>query len=395
MAEKTRRSNNDGTIYYNEKRKQWIAAITWTDKQGKHHRKQFSAKKQTAAKKKLDDFRMELSVSNGNLQSDDVSFETFCMKWMAAQKIKLKPKTYMRKKQTLENQVYPYLGQIPINNITHDDIQNVIIELNDIGYSYSTIKQAFEVINCVIRAYRVENRIFFNPCEGIALPKSKEKELSDIKFWEGEQLKLIHDEAIRKFSNGKNVYRLGYGIVLLYLTGWRIGELLALEWEDVKWDKGYIVINKNSVQAVIDEEDGYKMITQKSPKTRKSNRLTPITKQIEECLLKLKEITGETKWVMSTRNGKQLVPSSVYRTFNCILRATGISNPTEDDNDSYGLHTLRHTCASLLFRSGCDTKTVSELLGHEDTKITENIYIHLIQEQRVRAMGNMDDYLQI
>ena len=52
----------------------------------------------------------------------------------------------------------------------------------------------------------------------------------------------------------------------------------------------------------------------------------------------------------------------------------------------YGVHTLRHTFASIMFMNGVDVKTVSAILGHSGTNITYNTYIHLIQEQKIDAM---------
>jgi site-specific recombinase XerD len=46
----------------------------------------------------------------------------------------------------------------------------------------------------------------------------------------------------------------------------------------------------------------------------------------------------------------------------------------------------------MLFANGCDVKVVSDLLGHSDTKITENIYIHLLQQQKVKAIQGIDEY---
>ena len=46
----------------------------------------------------------------------------------------------------------------------------------------------------------------------------------------------------------------------------------------------------------------------------------------------------------------------------------------------------------MLFQNGCDIKVVSEILGHSDTKITENIYIHVIQQQKVKAIQGIDKF---
>ena len=57
-----------------------------------------------------------------------------------------------------------------------------------------------------------------------------------------------------------------------------------------------------------------------------------------------------------------------------------------------GMHTLRHTFATMLFENGCSIKIVSELLGHCDTRVTENTYIHIIQKQKIKAIEDLDKY---
>ena len=60
-------------------------------------------------------------------------------------------------------------------------------------------------------------------------------------------------------------------------------------------------------------------------------------------------------------------------------------------NNKCGAHTLRHTFASLLFRNDVNVKTVSELLGHKDVAFTYNTYIHLIEQQKSKAIHLLDN----
>ena len=55
-------------------------------------------------------------------------------------------------------------------------------------------------------------------------------------------------------------------------------------------------------------------------------------------------------------------------------------------------HSLRHTFATMLFENGYSIKKVSELLGHCDTRVTENTYIHIIQKQKIKAIEDLDKY---
>ena len=59
----------------------------------------------------------------------------------------------------------------------------------------------------------------------------------------------------------------------------------------------------------------------------------------------------------------------------------------------YGPHALRHTFATLLLSNGVDIKTVSELLGHADVNITYNTYIHVIKEQKAKAVASLPNLI--
>lgn len=244
-----------------------------------------------------------MNISSGNISKDNISFEDYATAWMNnIQKNQLKPTSFARKELTLEKQVYPYIGDIPISQITHNDIQDMVNTLNDNGLSYSTIKKAYEAVNGCIKEYRIKTASMFNPCEGISLPINKQKSTSNITFFNDEQMKQIKTEAIRTYSNGTPVYRLGHSIILLMYSGMRIGELLALTWDDVDFDNKTISISKNAV-IIKEETDGkahYSLKTQDSTKTVSGHRIIPMTQNAYDALQEIHKITGSNKYVINT-----------------------------------------------------------------------------------------------
>ena len=391
MATK-RNSNGNGSIYYDEARKRWRAQIKWTDKAGEKHVKKFVGAKKTEVKGRLDEFRRQLLISSGEISTGSVSFQEFAENWLTSSlRNTLKATSYMRKEVTLNNQVFPHIGNIPIDQLTHTDVQNMVNELHESGLSYSTVKKAYEAVSGCLREYRIKTGSAFNPCEGITLPTTSERPISDIVFFNESQRTLVREEAVRKYKTGKPVYRLGHSIIVLMYTGLRIGELLALKWTDVDFVNKTISVDKNAVVAkVVDgNKSHYRLINQSSTKTTSGRRKVPLTDIANQSLQELFKITGGHEFVMSSKTGKQVSPRNINRMFHSILLQTGIATNTDD---FCGVHVLRHTFASMLFVNGCDIKVVSELLGHADTKITENIYIHLIQEQKVKAIQDIDKY---
>lgn len=385
----SRKSNRNGTIYYDNSRNRWISEIHWTDRNGEFRRKRFSGKKQIEVKNKIEEFKKQLIISNGNIEKMDLTLQEFAENWMnTVLKNKLKPSSYNRKEITLSNQVYPHLGHIPMNEITHQDVQMMVNFLNESGLSYSSIKKAYDAVNQIFKYYRIKSSAYFNPCEGVALPETKKMQIDDIKFFNDDQRKTIQDEALKMYSNGKPKYRLGNAIILLMYSGMRAGELIALTWNDVNFDDRIISINKNAVM-VKGSDNKYKLTNQKSTKTVSGNRMVPMTRMAEASLRELEKVGNGSTFVINTKDGRQVTPRTLNKTFHRILINSGIA---KNEDECCGVHSLRHTFASMLFKNGCSVKVVSELLGHSDTRITENIYIHLIQEQKVKAILDIDKF---
>ncbi len=387
----TRNSNGEGSVYYDKTLKRYRALIRWTDKNGVKHKKEWKDKKQSVVKNKLNEFKRQLLLAQGDIRNEAVTFGEFSQYWLNEMlKPHLKPTSYMRKESVLINQVYPYFENIIITDITHDDVQSMVNDLAKKGYSYSTIKKAYESVGGCIKAYRIKSGTSFNPCEGVLLPASTKNE-SSIKFYNDEQREAIIAEATRKYNTGTPVYYLGWTIVLLMYTGMRVGEMIALTWNDIDFEERTININKNAAMVSEKDADGVsrsKLINQPTTKTKSGRRIIPMSRKAEEALLKLKKLSGESEYVVVSKLGNQVSPFRIDKAFRKMLLRIGII----EENDVAGVHSLRHTFASMLFKNGCETKIVSEILGHANTKITEDIYIHLIQEQKVKAIQDIDKY---
>lgn len=156
-----------------------------------------------------------------------------------------------------------------------------------------------------------------------------------------------------------------------------MGEALSLKWSDVDFDNKTITVSKNN--ALIKKRDdegrklgGYELVTQDSTKTSSGNRVIPINRSAEEVLIVLKK-DNTTPYVITNSRQKQVMPTNFERSFKALLKSIGIEG-------EYGVHSLRHTFASLLFAKGVDVKIVSKLLGHSNVKITYDIYVHLFDK---------------
>ena len=167
----------------------------------------------------------------------------------------------------------------------------------------------------------------------------------------------------------------------------RAGEVCALTWNDVDFSERTITVNKTAIEVREKDSRGHThsvLQTQNNTKTKSGTRVIPMTEKAYTALSKLQRITGQYEYVTTSANGVRIRPSRLDTTFHKILDALHFPKA--------GVHTLRHTFATMLFSNGCEVKVVSELLGHSNTKITENIYIHIIQQQKVKAIKSIDKY---
>ena len=102
---------------------------------------------------------------------------------------------------------------------------------------------------------------------------------------------------------------------------------------------------------------------------------------VEVYALALKE-NNTTPYVIVNSRQHNVLPSNFERTFHRISKNAGIGQ--------YGVHALRHTFASMLFRNHVDVKIVSQLLGHSSVKITYDTYVHLFEKDIQRVTNVLD-----
>ena len=183
-------------------------------------------------------------------------------------------------------------------------------------------------------------------------------------------------------------------VTALY-SGLRQGELFALTWDDINFEKAYIDVNK-TYRYIADvsregRSNGYSSI--QTPKTSKSIRKVPIPQFLVKMLLqyrndqrlqkiKYADIYQDNNLVFCNKLGAYLVDSTVSRQYKIILKKNKI--PVRK------FHDMRHTFATRLFELGEEPKTVQELLGHSTVSITLNTYTHVLETVKQNAISKLD-----
>jgi len=223
-----------------------------------------------------------------------------------------------------------------------------------------------------------KNIIAYNPADRVTLPK-KQKYTGN--FYTQEQVKTLL-EAIK----GTNIENI---VTLTIVYGLRRSEAVGLKWSAVNFENNTFAIESTVVRFS-------QVVEKNTTKNQASHRTYPMTPEIREMLLSIKEQQKEMKeligdsyidsgYVFTWENGKLLSPDYVSQKFQKILRANELPH--------IRYHDLRHTTASLLIAKGYDIKRVSEWLGHSDIGTTANIYGHLSFESKKDTLNTMSNLL--
>lgn len=228
---KPRREKGTGSIY--QKGDKWIEKLdVGIGPDGKRKSKYFSGKTQAEVKRKIREF----NKSGEPVDIAKVSVQTYIYDWLETyKKNTIKDTSYDTLEKTVRNYIVPYLGSYQLPQLTSDDIQKFLQNLKNSGYSYSTVKKAYNCLNEVLKHATIKKDIAENPMLVVNLLSEESFEKKEIRYFDEKECALIVEEAQRKYSTGRDVYVYGDAYILILNTGLRLGELIGLEKSD--WDR--------------------------------------------------------------------------------------------------------------------------------------------------------------
>jgi integrase len=338
--------------------KLWRCQFYYEDWQGIRHKKN-----KRGFKTKGEADAWERNFLQQQRKDLDINFENFVETYFKDMENRLRESTIISKRYVFDLKVTPYFIHKKMCEIKTSDIrewQNALIKK---GYAPTYLKsinnQLAALFNYAVRYYDLQN----NPCRKAgSIGKSKAEEME---FWTKQEFKEFLTSMDKKPEA-----RMAF--LILYWTGMRIGELLALTYEDIDFEKRTITINK-SFQRI----KGKDMIT--PPKTPKSNRKVTIpaflVKELEEYCGMLYGITANERMFRFT---KSFMEHEMVRG----IQKTGLKR--------IRVHDLRHSHASLLVEMGFQPLAIAERLGHEKIETTLNTYSHLYPNKQAELADRLE-----
>lgn len=258
---------------------------------------------------------------------------------------------------------YP-IAEYTVRDIDSRDMQRYLNSLVTDGYSMSTIKKQFNLLTAYWKWAMSQGLVQTPVYLGVNLPSESSISTPKIDiqvYTDSEKSKLMR--CLRTLEHDQYA-----AVVLMLEAGLRIGEVLALDWNDILWSRRAVKVHRTLIRMSSEATT----FIQESPKSKTSRRTVPLSNEAIEILMKLRDKRGISDGLVFAKPNDSKMPYS-YSSIEFHIRQL-----CKDLGIPYrGLHAFRHTFATNCYERGCDVKILSKLLGHADVAITYNTYIHL------------------
>lgn len=350
-------------IYKDKKRNSWYFRVYIEDKNGSKKQKCRSGFK---TKSQARDEELKF-ISSYNKDIEKIIFSDLYNIYIKYKKQNLKLQSYMAMCSRFENHILPYFRDYEIKNITNTIYVDWKQSIDDKGLSYS-FKRSLHTCMVGILNYAIT---FYNLDTNIAVKVgnfSRRSVVKSINFW-------TYNEFLQFINNIDDIVYYSF-FYTLYFTGMRLGECLALNWNDL--EDGYLYIHKNMMK-VKNEKDNT-MIT--TPKTSSSIRKIKLDNSTIELLNNLKNyyqnfVGFSNDWYIFGG----IMPLARTTIGRKKTKYCKISNVKE-----IKIHDFRHSHATFLLSKGVPITVISKRLGHTNISMTLNVYSHLIPEDEDKSI---------
>ncbi|MEK3735476.1 site-specific integrase [Paenibacillus sp. FSL M8-0334] len=369
----------------------WEYRIRYLDRKAGKYREKSKSGFDTKKAAQLAAAEEELAIErNGFAENGNETIKTYLEDWLEIyKKPNVKPITYSVQERNVRLNILPQWENYRLKDITRSEYQKWINELSK-KYSEGTVRRIHSIFSSAINDAVHEFQILRdNPIQKIKIPKQQNNE-SKLHYYTKDQLDVLL-EACKPVKNTKYKHSIQYYTLfsLLARTGLRIGEALALTWDDLADDR--ISVSKTLVYPL--NSTPY-LSTPKSKASVRQVKLDAVTLMMlkkhrvnqKEVILRYPGYTASADNLMfHQQDGRWLRTNVVREYFKEVCKRAGVPVLSP--------HALRHTHAVHLLESGANIKYVSERLGHASVKITADTYLHVTKKIEQDALDLYTAYI--
>ena len=330
--------------YKDYKTGKWETLFYYTDyknEKRKKHKRGFNTKKEA-----LEFEREFLAQSQFSIE---MTFKSLYSLYQDDMESRIKKTTMETKEYIVKKRILPFFENMKVKEIKPIHIRKWQSDLLKTDYSKTYLKSIYNqltaIFNYAVRFHNLDK----NPCHVAGSIGKKD----------ADEMQILTLQEFNKMIDYVTDKENKFFYIVLFWTGMRKGELLALTYEDVDFENKTISINKN-FQIV----RGEKVIT--DPKTPKSKRVIGVNDIVLNCIKEMWDTTykpnkTDTIFYVSKYSLKRQLDTACKRAKVPQIR----------------IHDLRHSHASYLLSNGINIVILSRRLGHEKVQTTLNIYCHI------------------
>ncbi len=264
-----------------------------------------------------------------------------------------------------ERAAVKFFGRMRLPEIEPRDVKEYAAEVasrkvGDRLVSTNTVRLALAPVKALLATAVEEGLIRSNPSVGLRISQVHGVGGEP----ESEKVKALTEEELRQLLEAVPVERRLL-VTLLAQAGLRVSELLPLRWGDIDFGRRRLQVRRSLSRSQIG-----------APKTRHGRRDVPLTEAMTKALWNARKAPGvdgrDDAPIFPDRDGGYLDRTQVFRVVKAAAKTAGVPWA--------GLHTLRHSAATILFRRGWNAVQVQKFLGHHSPAFTLATYVHLLPD---------------
>lgn len=344
---------------YREKdTKKWTAQWFETNVMGekkKRRKRGFETKREA--------LEFERSKKLSNERSMDMKLSDFIEIYFSDKQNDLKDRTIKNKRYMMQQHIVPYFGNQMMSEIKASQIIQWQNEIQKKGYSDSYLRMIQNQLTSLFTHAAKIYDLPVNPCKKVK--RMGNSDSRSLNFWTLDEYK----QFIQTMEPGTRYYLM---FEMLFWTGCRIGELLAITKADINFEKNQLSINKTYYRTGMQD-----IITE--PKTKQSFRTIEIPEFLKE---EIKEFVDGHYGMPDTERLFPVAQEAVQHKMKRQIELAGVKK--------IRVHDIRHSHVAYLIEKGVEPLLIRDRLGHKDIRITLNTYGHLYPNQQ-RKIANLLD----
>jgi len=372
-----KRKSGEGTVRLRKDGRWEGRVVIGYDDKGLPKTKNVLAKTKADCVAKLESLKESVAPATAVKIRADMPFGEWMEFWYENySKPMLRPSSQRSYEDFIRLYIRPKLGSVPLNKLTMNDLQRFFNwmrkdgrtlhgETRGGGLSDNMVRNCHSLCRRALEKAVAERLIVKNPIEECKAPPIRRQEM---------QL-LTREELQRLLIQAKDEGY--YEVFLLELTtGLRVGELMALQWDDLNFKTGELRIER---QVYRTKEE----LLIQEPKTKASIRTVILPSPVVEALKEYKK-TVSSQWMFPSpkKEDAPLAPAATSHRLSKILSHAGCKKVR--------FHDLRHVFATNALEHGMDVKTLSTAIGHVSSATTLNVYAHVTDDMQRQAAAKID-----